>query len=606
MHTDVAKSLVTAARGSGVESGADHRYRVLSVLAWVRIAGLVMLTLVSVSLFWKNGEALWCTGLKVLYCILALGLCVSIAELTALSLGVRARTLTVPHILCNLALAAGWLYATGGAGSLFSFLFLVVVIESSVLLDAKGTFAATTVAAFLYWVMAHLEFRSVLVPLQGSIHEGLLARDHYPASLLLFTLAAMYLTGGLSSYSREKIRKTREILVETTEGMEDLKAIHEHIVRCIHSGLVTVGMDNRITSFNQAAERITGLHERDVIGRHIEEVFGWSGQEGLASYEETTDVPFRWEVRFKHKEGREVPLGVSCSPLLDHKGMPLGFVYVFQDLTVYKKMEEELKRADRMAAIGELAAGLAHEIRNPLASLYGSVEILKSELSLKDTHRRLMEIVVSESERLNGLIGEFLKFANPMEVAKTRISLRSLVQETLVLFRNSCQWKENISVLVDIPPELALYANRGQMGQVLWNLLLNAAQALPRGGTISIVARQKRLRSQQAGSSKKAEAPVIEWSISDTGIGIPKEHLKKIFDPFFTTKTDGSGLGLAVVYRIIEKHGGKIHVESVPDKGTVFTLLLPQHDDKDHLADRMDGCATTNRVGCRSPGPVAA
>jgi len=581
---DSAEGVAPAAATAGAPHAAAAPAVLLRRLAWLRVAALVLLTGVSLVVFWRDGESLLCQGLVILYCLAAAGAGVSLCEQAALRLRIGRPSLVVGfHILSNLALATGWLYATGGAASLFSFLYLVVVIEASVLLEPKGTMAATVAAGALYWLLAHLEFTRVLAPIQGSVHEGLLPRDHYPVSLVLFTLAAMFLTAGLSSYSKEKVKRTRKILVQTTEGMEDLKAIHEHIVRCIHSGLVTVDRDDRITSFNRAAERITGLSESEAVGRPIHEVFGFDRSQEAGDPDEAAGVrqphtPFRWESAFEDKEGRKMLLGFSSSPLLDHRGRPLGRVYVFQDLTAYKQMEEELKRADRMAAIGELAAGLAHEIRNPLASLYGSVEILKSELDLRDTHRRLMEIVVSESERLNGLIGEFLQFANPTTVAKESITLRDLVEETLLLFRNSSQWREGFSVVVDIPPGLTLYGNRSQMGQVLWNLILNAAQAMPGGGRIEI--RGRRIRASFGPEdgpalAKKAEMPAVEWTVSDTGVGIPEKHVRKIFNPFFTTKPDGSGLGLAVVYKIVEKHGGRISVESVVGRGTTFRILVP-------------------------------
>lgn len=567
---------------NGMPHASDTPAVLLGRLVWARLAALVLLTCVSLLVFWRSGESLLCHGLVVLYCLAAGGAGVSLCEYAVLRLGLGATALVAFHILSDLALATGWLYATGGAGSLFSFLYLVVVIEASVLLDPKGTMFATVVAGALYWLMAHLEFTRVFVPIQGSIHEGLLPSDHYPVSLVLFTLAAMFLTAGLSSYSKEKIKRARRILAQTAEGMEDLKAIHEHIVRCIHSGLVTADRYGRITSFNRAAERITGLGNSEVVGRSIHEVFRFDNPQEADGPEEgvrtQAHAPFRWESSFEDRQGRKMILGFSSSPLLDHRGRPLGRVYVFQDLTAYKQMEEELKRADRMAAIGELAAGLAHEIRNPLASLYGSVEILKSELDLRDTHRRLMEIVVSESERLNGLIGEFLQFANPTTVAKEPISLRELVEETLLLFRNSSQWREDFSVVVDIPPELTLYGNRSQMGQVLWNLLLNAVQAMPEGGRIHIQGRQIRASlgpDEGSAPARKAEISAVEWTVSDTGVGIPKEDVGKIFDPFFTTKPEGSGLGLAVVYRIVEKHGGKISVESEVGRGTTFRILVP-------------------------------
>jgi two-component system sensor histidine kinase PilS (NtrC family) len=485
------------------------------------------------------------------------------------------RALVRSHIAWNLVFATVWLYATGGTGSLFSFLYLLVIIESSALAGLKGTLVVTAASSLLYWLPVHLEWCGVLSPFHGSLREGMLAKNRYPLSLLVFTLSAMFLTALLASYSSEKIKRTGTILEATAKGIQDLKAIHEHIVRCIHSGLTTVSLDNRITSFNHAAERITGYKAYHMLGRPVEDIFGPFPQESYSSHEESGSTPLRWEQTFKNAEGKELPLGFSKAALRDHHGTELGHVFVFQDLTAYKQMEEELKRADRMAAIGELATGLAHEIRNPLASLYGSVEILNRELSLRETHKRLMDIILNESERLNELITDFLQFASPSMASKDSIPLKLLVEETLMLIQNGSQWRKDCHVVIDIPQGLCAYGNRKQLEQVLWNLLLNALDAMPHGGEILVSAREKKKRSPRCTSRNSEKAPMVEWSISDTGVGIPNEQVNKIFDPFFTTKEQGSGLGLAVVFRIIEKHGGTIRVKSTPGGGTTFLILLP-------------------------------
>ena len=403
------------------------------------------------------------------------------------------------------------------------------------------------------------------------------ARDNYTITLIL-ALSLVCFTVLVNSYSRQQITQTGRILEETGKDVQTLQAIHEHIVRCIHSGVVTISPDNHITSFNQAAERITGYAAEEILGSTVDEIFGHLPMDSLRHGTETTNTPLRWEQAFRRKEGREVPLGFSGALLRDHEGNGLGHVFVFQDLTAYKQMEEELKRADRMAAIGELAAGLAHEIRNPLASLYGSVEILKRDLPLEGTKKRLMEIVLHESERLNELIAGFLQFANPFVTAKESVPLRALVEHTLTLIQNCSEWKTTITVATDIPQHVCIHGSRSQIEQILWNLLLNALQALPQGGEIQISAREKKTHSARSGSRGPIKPRLIEWVISDTGVGIPREHLKKIFDPFFTTKEHGSGLGLAVVYRIVEKHGGSIRVESTPGKGTTFAMVFPQTD----------------------------
>ena len=259
-------------------------------------------------------------------------------------------------------------------------------------------------------------------------------------------------------------------------------------------------------------------------------------------------------------------LGCSGAVLQDHKGDPFGHLIVFQDLTYYKQMEEALRRKEKLAAIGEMAAGLAHEIRNPLASLYGSIQLLQAEISLEGTQERLMGIVLKESERLDALITDFLLFAFPHVGETESIPLRELVEETLEVFKKGPHFHEGFNVDVRMDPTVRIDGNRRQIQQILWNLLLNAAQSMSEGGEIRVEAEQTRSR---------AGVPSVSWRVKDTGRGIAAENLTRIFDPFYTSRQGGTGLGLAIVHRIVENHGGRIHVRSDLGKGTVFEIELP-------------------------------
>lgn len=287
----------------------------------------------------------------------------------------------------------------------------------------------------------------------------------------------------------------------------------------------------------------------------------------------------RYQTLLTHYGGKNIYLGFSISPLTAPDGSLIGHTLIFQDITKFKEMEEQMKRFDKMAAIGLLAAGMAHEIRNPLASLSGCIQMLKSELQLDQDQQQLMEIILRESERLNALITDFLLFAQPPQTHKRPCEIRKVIDETIDLFIHSPSFHEDlrvhpppshVNILATIDPD--------QMKQVFWNLLTNAAQAMSNGGEIDV-----RLEKQN-GLSWRTSLPLSvdhkrkEWlkiSFKDTGSGIATQEKEKIFEPFFTTKETGTGLGLSIVHKIIENHHGVIKVESEVGEGSTFTIFLP-------------------------------
>ncbi len=288
----------------------------------------------------------------------------------------------------------------------------------------------------------------------------------------------------------------------------------------------------------------------------------------------------RYQTLFTNYYGRNIYLGFSISPLTDPFGSLIGHTLIFQDITKIKEMEEQMKRLDKMGAIGLLAAGMAHEIRNPLASLSGSIQMLKGDLRLKRHQQKLMAIILRESERLNALITDFLLFATPPQSTKKSYEIQKVIEETIDLLIHSPSFHEgihihrpasqkNIQAMIDVD----------QMKQVFWNLLNNAVQAMSNGGEIRIDL------EQQNGTFGEMRFPLPftqrrgrEWlkiSISDSGSGISSQEKENIFEPFFTTKETGTGLGLSIVHKIIGNHNGVIKVDSEVGKGSTFTIFLP-------------------------------
>jgi two-component system sensor histidine kinase PilS (NtrC family) len=292
-----------------------------------------------------------------------------------------------------------------------------------------------------------------------------------------------------------------------------------------------------------------------------------------------TDTGARARMQCAGPDARLLHLGVGAYVLRDASGEACGEVVIFQDVTEVVAMERELRRSERLAAIGELSASIAHEIRNPLAAISGSIEVLKSDGPARAVEsRKLMEIVLREVDRLDRLIGDFLSFARPGEPRIELVPLAELVSEVLAMFEASRP--PAVSVDCELAEGLGVHADPGQLRQVLWNLLANAAQAMPEGGAVRIVARSARRPPQDGASGGRMDEEKELWaeiSVMDQGVGIPRELVDRVFDPFFTTKAGGTGLGLAIVHRVIAEHHGVVRVE--PGAGafrTAIRLLLPR------------------------------
>jgi two-component system sensor histidine kinase PilS (NtrC family) len=383
---------------------------------------------------------------------------------------------------------------------------------------------------------------------------------------VFLNIVSFYIVAFLSSFLSDRLRRTRQELREKSLDFEDLRSLQEHILRSVGSGILTMDLDGRVTSWNPAAEYITGYGIEE-IRKKAQEVFGTSIKSLFGHASEMQGRAYRFDSKITKKNRSTAFLGLSASLLKDDRNMVRGIILVFQDITRLMEMEEKVRRQERLATVGSLAAGIAHEIRNPLASLSGSIQLLQSELDLKGDDKRLMDIVLRETDRLNSIIGDFLDYARPKTPHKEPVSLASVVEETVLLLRNSPDCREGVAIVQDVVPSLRLIADPQHLRQVLWNLALNACQSMRGGGTLTI--------SANKAAPPSGDPDWCEITVADTGQGIPREFLNKLFDPFFTTKADGTGLGLAIVYRIIEDHGGAIDVESEPGKGSLFRIRLP-------------------------------
>jgi two-component system sensor histidine kinase PilS (NtrC family) len=363
--------------------------------------------------------------------------------------------------------------------------------------------------------------------------------------------AAFVATAALSGYLSEQLRSTGERLAEREGDLAAIRALHESIVQSVASGLLTVDREGRVTFLNRAGEQVMGLRSEEVRGRPAARWFA-AFQPGSS----------RDETELVNARGERLRVGYTLSPLVAADGAPLGHAVIFQDLTRLRAMEEQVQRSERLADLGQLAAGLAHELRNPLASMAGSIELLRAG-ARGEEDARLMGIVLREAGRLDQLVTRFLAFTRPEPPRRGAVALEGLVDEALAVFAHDPA-AARVRLVRDLAPAPA-WCDADQVRQVLWNLLVNAAHAAggrEGGGTVTV----------RCGGAPDGEARL---AVEDDGPGIPPDELPRIFTPFFTTKAKGTGLGLAVVQRIVDAHGGRVAVDAPPGGGARFTVTLP-------------------------------
>ncbi len=449
---------------------------------------------------------------------------------------------------------------TGGIGSPFSFLYVITIVSACIFFHRKGGVLTAAAATFLFGTIVNLQYAQV-PPFDSPTVLG----NKEVFYMLFLYMITFFTVGSLSGRLSERLH-------EKEVGFSKLRVFTEDIVESISSGLVTTDLSGKITSFNRSASEMTGFRAEEAVGSIWWELFSWDEIRDRYRDLAITGVPQRFDGEISTKKGERCLLGVTISPLRNEHGGQIGIIGTFQDLTQLKSLEEEMQKKERLATIGEMAAGMAHEIRNPLASLSGSIEVLKGDLSLRDEHLKLMEIAVREADRLNSIITQFLLYAKPLPPRRRRTDLHALLSETVQLLQNNPEYHDRIKVSLLIPSEpLMILIDPDQIRQVFWNLAMNAFQAMPEEGVLTISTRRTRPKK---GKSGRGPDERIEILFTDTGGGIQKGDLSKIFYPFFTTKSSGSGLGLSIVQRIIEEHTGEIRVESSP-KGTTFFIALP-------------------------------
>ncbi len=464
-----------------------------------------------------------------------------------LSFWQESRAQSLLQLLSDLGMATLIVYFTGGVDSSFNFLFPLIVVVAAILLPRTWTYLTAALAFVLYGTVVECTYFEV-IPAYSASHPAWKTLQAIIFINLFAYLAIAYLASQLST----KLRQVDTQLQDTSGALENLQALHENVIRSVSSGLLTTDLEGRITLANPAAARLLQTSEAALIGRSIVQLFvdrlpSVAGDDGHA------------EVRSRTPAGDMKTFSVSVSPLVVPERGELGWVYTLDDLTEIRRLEREVRQRDRLAAVGRLAAGIAHEIRNPLTSIAGSVHVLSGISALSDEQRLLVQIVTRESDRLNNIISDFLAYAREKRYQFEEQDLLPLLKDTLTLIESSKP--AGIRIERDFQPVRARAAVDGdKIKQVMWNLCSNALRAMPAGGTLKV--------------SLLAQGDEWAITIADTGQGVPPQQLEKMFEPFQSRFEGGTGLGLAIVYQIVQAHGGKIAVRSSPGEGTQFTLYL--------------------------------
>ena len=464
-------------------------------------------------------------------------------------------------------IVSAFIYITGGITSYFSSLYVLPIVAASTVQFRRGGLMIAALSPILYVGLVVAQYLTasgfldypLLVNASIVLPPGSVAQYTIVLNLFGFFAAAL-LSGSLAN----SLRSAGVQLEQASTEIADLQAMNQHVIDSLPSGLATTDSHQRILTFNHAAEAITGVAFQAAVGRPISEVLQLPRQLLSAMNGDLEVVPSRIEIRYRPADGRaDLEIGLSVTHL-ETPGGRAGLLFTFQDVTTIKKLQRDAAIQSRLAAVGEMAAGIAHEIRNPLASMSGSIQILRHELPLSAEQEQLMDIVLRESERLNTTIRSFLAYARPQTFQIARFDVRRALNDTALLLRNSAEVCDAHLIDVDVPSQELWYeADEGQIKQIVWNLATNGLRAMPQGGCLSLV------------GALDTSSDGVVLTVKDEGIGIPAEELDNLFQPFHGRFTRGSGLGLAIVHRIVSDYNGEIQVSSKAGQGTTVSVRLP-------------------------------
>jgi two-component system sensor histidine kinase PilS (NtrC family) len=473
---------------------------------------------------------------------------ISLFYVLLLSFWQEHRLQAVIQVLTDLVLVTLVIHETGGWDSSLNFLYPLAIIVATVMLPRIWAQLVAALAFILYGTVLELAYFEV-IPSYSNTHPSFTALQ----AIIFVNLFAFLLVAYLASLLTQKLRQARVELKDTSGALENLQALHENIIQSISSGLITTGLDGRITLVNTAAEKLLERTAADLLGTPVSQLF----LDALPSIESQ-----HAEVRFDGSAKFRKTFRVRVAALSVPDKSDTGFVYAFDDLTEIRRLEREVRVQDRLAAVGRLAAAIAHEIRNPLTSIAGSVSMLSGVPEMNEEHRRLLDIVTRESQRLNSIITDFLAYSRTKQYRFDKVDLIPLVEDTLTLMDHRMTVeKTGITIKRNFLVRSAhVLADGDKIKQVFWNICENAVRAMKGGGTLTVT----------------IESLGEDWQVgfADTGAGMSPQQIERIFEPFQSNFEGGTGLGLAIVYQIVQAHDGKVWARSKQGQGTTFILRM--------------------------------
>jgi two-component system sensor histidine kinase PilS (NtrC family) len=498
--------------------------------------------------------------------LIGLTYALSIAYFATLRVVNRHQWLADLQLGADALLVSGFIVLTGGIVSYFSSLYFLPIIAAGTIRFRRGAFQVATLSALLYLgiVMAqYVDMVPYWIPIQG-LELPTWRFAQYMLAINVFGFWAVALLAGSLA---ERVRSADARLAVASGQIADLRAYNEYVIDSLLSGLATTDNEGRVLTFNKAAAAITGIPTEQAVGQNVGEVLQLPAtvRIQLTTLVETRSL--RVDLEYRTGQGRVLDIGLMVAMIGFPDGRS-GYLFTFQDVTELRRLERNARLQQRLAAVGEMAAGIAHEIRNPLASMSGSIQVLRQELPLSDDQAQLMDIVLRESERLNDTIRSFLAYARPQKFAVAQLDICKVVTDAAILLRNSSEARDTHTVDVNVPPTAVWYeADENQVRQIVWNIATNGLRAMPKGGRL--------LLSVETDHTSPQDEVVL--SVQDEGRGIPAEELDGIFQPYRSSFERGTGLGLAIVHRIVSDYGGVIQVSSTVGVGTTVRVRLPVH-----------------------------
>ena len=453
-------------------------------------------------------------------------------------------------------------FITGGISSIYSSFYHMVIIYSALFLNLRGSIIAASLSSILYGTLLNLEYYQIIFPMYAPHTQYSFSAGYAFASIFIY-IVSFYTVAFLLSVIVEKEKFARRLLAKKASEFNKLDLLHRRIVESVDLGIITIDLSGRIQSMNQAAQYLTDTNFETIANQPLKNVLSFIPETCLNSTSQQNDTSER-DINYVSKSKTRI-YRIEVSPLLDRKQIKIGEIIIIKNVTQIKEIETDAQKSKQLALIGEMAAGLAHEIRNPLASLGGSIQLMQKNLDLDPKNQRLMNIILRGRRQLENLVKDFLLLSKKSSKRFDEINICHLIQETLESIKYASAWNDNIRIQHMCQVEHSLTGNQTEIKEIIWNLTINAVQSMPDGGILTVKCNEVDMK----------EGRYVSIQISDTGCGIENKSIQNIFTPFYTTKERGTGLGLAIVNRITESHEGKLSIKSTVGKGSCFTILLP-------------------------------